>query len=91
LELHLGIERLSGAQVSMVGIANRRLTDIAGLIYAEIADDAETSAAAPALDATSAQIMQLIETHVSADGPAIEDIGALRLKLKTVGTRGGAE
>jgi acyl carrier protein len=90
LELHLGIERLSGAQIPMVGINNRRLTDIAGLIYSEIADEQEEQTPMPTVDATGAQIMQLLEAHTS-EGIAIEDVGALQVKLKAAGARGGAE
>lgn len=90
LELHMGIERLSGAQIPMVGINNRRLSDIAGLIYTEIADDEEDGAQTPVLDASAAQIMQLVETHLQ-EGISIEDVGALQIKLKAAGSRGGAE
>jgi acyl transferase domain-containing protein/NADPH:quinone reductase-like Zn-dependent oxidoreductase/acyl carrier protein len=90
LELHMGIERLSGAQIPMVGINNRRLSDIAGLIYSEIAEDTDDRAPTPTVDATGAQIMQLLEAHTS-EGIAVEDVGALQQKLKAAATRGVAE
>lgn len=89
LELHMGIERLSGAQIPMVGISNRRLTDVAMLIYGEMSGDGD-KAAAPAIDQTGVQIMQLLEAHTN-EGIAVEEVNKLQQKLKVAGGRGGAE
>lgn len=89
LELQMAIERLAGTDVPLVGAGDRKLREIAGLIYSKLRSDDGEGAAGEAGDASETLVAALGERHT---GQAIsdEDLAALkgRLRIASGGRRG---
>ncbi|MGO4440782.1 type I polyketide synthase [Rhizobium sp. RAF56] len=81
LELQLGIERLAGAQVPLVGISSSRLGDVAAIVLHHLGID--VGARVDEVDKVQARIMRLIEAH-SAEAVSAEEAHELKSRLDSV-------
>jgi phthiocerol/phenolphthiocerol synthesis type-I polyketide synthase C len=87
LELQLGIERLAGVQVPLVGINNRRLSDVAAMILHHMGVDLGVGEDSdPALD----EAMRLVDIHVT-DGKTKEELAKIKTQIQTASSVGAAE
>ncbi|WP_165498158.1 type I polyketide synthase [Siculibacillus lacustris] len=80
LELHMGIERLSGAQLPMVGTADRRIADIAATIYDQLTGAEQSSPEATVVERERAEILDLAATHAVGE-VTLEQVDALRERV----------
>ena len=76
LELHLGIERLSGIQFPMMGASERRLTEVAAALH-----DHLSQAQDPDSDIEDQRVKAMAATH-SASGISVEDAHKFQKKLQ---------
>ena len=83
LELHLGVERLSGMQMPMIGASDRRLVDIAATILSHLTVG-DVSGDSSALDQATARAMA--EAH-AIDAIPEDQIDDFKRRLEKVGGR----
>ncbi|WP_175577166.1 type I polyketide synthase [Rhizobium oryziradicis] len=87
LELQLGIERLAGVQVPLVGINNRRLSDVAAMVLHHMGVDLGSSEDE---DLELDDAMRMTEMHVT-DSASTEEIAKIKAHIKSTSRLGAAE
>lgn len=88
LELQLGIERLAGVQVPLVGINNRRLGDVAAMVLHNLG--VEVGPSEEADDFENADVMRLLEAHV-VDGGTAKELYDMKTQAKPALEKGAAQ
>jgi acyl carrier protein len=81
LELHLGIERMSGIQFPMMGASERRLTEVAASLLDHLSQSVGQD---PDLD--DQKVTAMAATH-SASGISVEDAHRFQKKLQEAAAR----
>ena len=88
LELQLGIERLAGVQIPLVGINNRRLSDVAAMVLHHLG--VEMPSEDDSILEISDEAARLYEMHVT-DSLSAAEVAGVRSQVRKKPTAGAAE
>ena len=88
LELQLGIERLAGVQIPLVGINNRRLSDVAAMVLHHLG--VEMPSEDDSILEMGDEAARLYEMHVT-DSSSAAEVAGVRSQVRKKPTAGAAE